>query len=87
MIKLHLPYAPSGWDLYNDWGKTAARPHPVRSGGTPPPTHQGLKQANCQPSLCFRRQNMRQHLTNAQKGFSTAFSTTASSRTTLSADA
>ncbi|MDW9540614.1 hypothetical protein GOB07_32440 [Sinorhizobium meliloti] len=53
MIKLHLPYAPSGWDLYNDWGKTAARPHPVRSGGTPPPTHQGLKQAiDSQPLAC-----------------------------------
>ncbi|MDW9614586.1 hypothetical protein GOC09_27045 [Sinorhizobium meliloti] len=45
MITLHLPYLPSGWDLYNDWDKTAARPHPVRSGGTPPATHQGLKQA------------------------------------------
>lgn len=21
MIRLHLPYPPSGWDLYNGWGK------------------------------------------------------------------
>lgn len=34
MIKLHLPYAPSGWDLYNGWGKTRRLSPPARSGGT-----------------------------------------------------
>ncbi|MDE3814360.1 hypothetical protein [Sinorhizobium meliloti] len=42
MIKLYLPYAPSGRDLYNGWGKTRRLFPPARSGGTTPLLHQGL---------------------------------------------
>ncbi|MDE3821294.1 hypothetical protein I7F13_02395 [Sinorhizobium meliloti] len=45
MIKLYLPYAPSGRDLYNGWGKTRRLFPPARSGGTTPLLHRGLKQA------------------------------------------
>jgi len=87
MIKLHLPYAPSGWGLYNGWGRTRHMFPPARSGGTTPLIHRGLKQAIDSHSLCLRRQNMRQHLTSAPRRFSNAFSTTASSRATVSANA
>ncbi|WP_234890844.1 hypothetical protein [Sinorhizobium meliloti] len=85
MIKLYLPYAPSGRDLYKGWGKTRRLFPPARSGGTTPLLHRGLKQAIASPPLCLRRQNMRQHLTSARRRFSDAFSTTASSRATVSA--
>lgn len=87
MITLHLPYLPSGWDLLQRLGQDR-RPSPSCKKWRNDAGYSSRPEAgDCQPSLCFRRQNMRQHLTNAQKGFSTAFSTTASSRTTISADA
>ncbi|WP_234892161.1 hypothetical protein [Sinorhizobium meliloti] len=85
MIKLYLPYAPSGRDLYNGWGKTRRLFPPARSGGTMPLLHRGLKQAIASHPLCLRLQNMRQHFTSARRRFSDAFSTTASSSATVSA--
>jgi len=52
MIKLHLPYPPSGWDLYNGWGKTR-RLSPTYK---PFALHVALK-----------RQNMRQDIDNRSK--------------------
>ncbi|MDW9415171.1 RusA family crossover junction endodeoxyribonuclease [Sinorhizobium meliloti] len=71
MIKLHLPYPPSGWDLYSGWGKTRSLSPTYKKWRndagyfikTP-------KQTIDQPfalHVALRRQNMRQDIDNRSK--------------------
>ncbi|ASQ10211.1 RusA family crossover junction endodeoxyribonuclease [Sinorhizobium meliloti] len=71
MIKLHLPYPPSGWDLYSGWGKTRRLSSTYKKWRTDAgyfikaPTKAIDKPFALYVAL--KRQNMRQDLDNRSK--------------------
>lgn len=71
MIKLHLPYPPSAWELYTGWGKTRRLSRSYQKWREdagyfikvpPQPVDKPFS-----VSIALRRQNMRQDIDNRSK--------------------
>lgn len=71
MIKLHLPYPPSGWELYRGWGEKRHLSTVYKKWRTDAGYFiKAPKQPIAVPfsiSIALRRQNMRQDIDNRSK--------------------